>query len=61
MRIFAHGGDLSWQAQGKAHVLVLQSRLFVTGSEAFYFEMQFFGAGAALLRHGGDRRGAQIS
>ena len=31
-RIFVHGGDLSWQAQGKPRVLVLQSRLFVTGA-----------------------------
>ena len=32
VRIFAHGGHFSWQAQGKPRVLVLQSRLFVTGA-----------------------------
>ena len=42
MRIFAHGGHFSWQAQGKPRALVLQSRLFVT-------EVQ--GIGAVLLRN----------
>ena len=28
----AHGDHFSWQAQGKPRVLVLQSRLFVTGA-----------------------------
>ena len=32
MPILAHGGDFSWQAQGKPCVLVLQSRPFVTGA-----------------------------
>ena len=32
VRIFGHGGHFSWQAQGKSHVLVVQSRLFVTGA-----------------------------
>ena len=32
MRIFAHGDDFSWQAQGKPRVLVVSSRLFVTGA-----------------------------
>ena len=39
VRILVHGGHFSWQAQGKPHVLVLQSRLFVTGA-------------AVLLRNG---------
>ena len=43
VRIFGHGGHFSWQAQGKPRLLVVQSRLFVTGaegSERFYLEMQ---------------------
>ena len=32
VRIFRHGGHYSWQAQGKPHVAVVQSRLFVTGA-----------------------------
>ena len=42
MRIFGHGGDFSWQAQGKPHVFVVHRRLFVTGVAQ--------GIGAALLR-----------
>ena len=30
-RIFGHGCHFSWQAQGKPRVLVVQSRLLVTG------------------------------
>ena len=63
MRIFAHGGHFSWQAQGNPPVLVVQSRLFVTGARdrsgltskcRFRWQAQHFG-------HGGDRRGALIS
>ena len=31
--IFGHGGHFSWQVQGKPRVLVVQSRLFVTGAK----------------------------
>ena len=49
VRIFAHGGDFSWQAQGKPCVLVLQSRLFVTqGIGAVLLRSAVFVAGAAL-------------
>ena len=32
VRIFVHGGRFSWQVRGKPRVLVVQSRLLVTGS-----------------------------
>ena len=32
VHIFGPGGHFSWQAQGKPRVLVVQSRLFVTGA-----------------------------
>ena len=54
--------SLSWQAQGKLRVLVLQSRLFVTGARdrSIYFEMQFSWQ-VQHFGHAGDRQGAQIS
>ena len=57
VRIFAHGGLFSWQAQGKPRVLVAQSRLFVTGARdrsGFTSKWEHFG-------NGGDRRCALMS
>ena len=47
VRIFGHGGDFSWWAQGKPHVLVLHSRLFVTIGAVLLRSIVFV-AGAAL-------------
>ena len=50
VHIFAHGGHFSWQAPGKPRVLVLQSRLFVTGARigGVLLRKAVFVAGAAL-------------
>ena len=50
VHIFGHGGDFSWQGRGAPRVLVVYSRLFVTGegSERFYFDVLDVLAGAAL-------------
>ena len=63
MLIFAHGGHFSWQVQGKPCVVVVQSRLFVTGARdrsGFIFEVQISWQ-VQHFGHGADRRGALIS
>ena len=58
VRIFAHGGHFSWQAQGKPRVSTFRDRC--KGSELFCFVMQFSWQ-VQHFGHVGDRRGAQIS
>ena len=48
VRIFTHGGHFSWQAQGKPCVLVVQSRLFVTGASCFNPKCSFRGRCSTL-------------
>ena len=47
-RIFAHGGHFAWQAKVKPRALVLQSRLFVTGTALGEPRSADFVAGTAL-------------
>ena len=59
VRIFAHGGHFSWQAQGKPRALsTFRDRC--NGLELSYFELQISWQ-VQHFGHGGDRRGAQIS
>ena len=50
MRIFAHGGNFSWQAQGKPRA---------RDRSCFLLQNAVFVAGAALWTCFGDRRGAR--